>query len=119
MKQETVNEENNKKNETTKEENNTNKKELYESQKNYLTCAILMIIVGVLLFPLGKENWAIGCIIVGVLFLVGFFVLLKKEGLRNVDEEFTKKGQKAAQKKQQTVEDEEDEEKDVIKEQEK
>ncbi len=107
MKQETVNEEKSKK-----------KRELYESQKNYLTCAILMIIVGVLLFPLGKENWAIGCIIIGVLFLVGFFVLLKKEGLREIDEEFTKKGQKEAKKKQQATEDKKDE-KDVMKEQEK
>ncbi len=119
MKNETINEESNEKKETTEEGKSTNKKELYESQRNYLTCAILMIIVGVLLVPLGEENWAIGCILVGVLFLIGFFVLLKKEGLRDVDEEFTKKGQKAAQKKQQTVEDEKDEEKDVVKEQEK
>ncbi len=63
------------------------KKKLYESQKNYLVCAILMLIVGVLMFPVGEEKWAIGCIAIGVLFLIGFFVLLKKEGLCEVDED--------------------------------
>lgn len=74
------------------------KKTLYEAQKNYLVCAILMFIVGVLMFPMGKTNWGIGCIVVGVGFLVGFFVLLKKMGLCVVYEDENDAPKKAEEK---------------------
>lgn len=63
------------------------KKELYESQKNYLTCGILMIIVGIVMFFMPKTaNLAWPCIGLGIIFVIGFVVLLKKDGLREVDE---------------------------------
>ena len=61
------------------------KKKLYEAQKNYLTCSILLLIAGALLaFHLGKFAFGIGTMIVGILCLIGFFVLLKKQGLCTV-----------------------------------
>lgn len=64
------------------------KKKLYEAQKNYLTCGILMIIVGIAMFFMPKtSSWAWGCIGLGVLFVIGFLVLLKKDGLMEVEEE--------------------------------
>ena len=61
------------------------KKKLYEAQKNYLTCSILLLIAGALLaFYLGKFAFGIGTMIVGILCLIGFFVLLKKQGLCTV-----------------------------------
>ncbi len=63
------------------------KKTLYEAQKNYLTCGLLMIIVGCCMFTVDKTTMGWGCIGLGALFVVIFAVMLKKMGFLLVDVE--------------------------------
>lgn len=44
------------------------KRPLLESEKNYLKCAVLIILVGCGLWAMGKQTEAIICIVLGVLF---------------------------------------------------
>lgn len=60
------------------------KKKLSDAQENYLVCAVLMIIMGILMLYMKKTALGIGIIIFGVVFLIGFFVLLAKDGMVEV-----------------------------------
>lgn len=44
------------------------KRPLFEAEKNFITCAILMIIVGIGMIAMNKTNMGIICIVVGVTF---------------------------------------------------
>ncbi len=53
-------------------------RKLLETEKNFLTCSILMVIVGIALCVIGKVGIGAGTIAVGIVFLVVFFVMVKK-----------------------------------------
>lgn len=53
-------------------------RKLLETEKNFLTCSILMIIVGIVLCVIGKVALGVGTIVIGIVFLVVFFVMVKK-----------------------------------------
>lgn len=65
------------------------KKVLYEAQKNYIVCSVLMIVVGVGLVAMSKPGIGYGCIFLGVIFLVGAIALIKKQGLMTVTDKGT------------------------------
>ncbi len=60
------------------------KKKLYDIQKKYLVCALLMIIVGIIFIYLKRMALGIGIIIFGAVFFIGFLVLIGKDGLIEV-----------------------------------
>ncbi len=62
------------------------KKTLYEVQKKYLICAVIMMIMGMLITWMGKTSMGISVIIFGTVFLIGFFVLIAKDGMQIVDD---------------------------------
>lgn len=53
-------------------------RKLLETEKNLLTCGILMIIVGIVMCVINKIGLGAGTIAVGVVFLILFFVMVKK-----------------------------------------
>lgn len=58
------------------------KRPLTEIEKNFITCAILMLIVGISLFVLGKMTMGIVCIAISVLF-VGIAISIIVKGDNN------------------------------------
>ncbi len=80
------------------------KKKLYEAQKNYLVCAVLMIIVGILMLYMKKNALGIGIIAFGVVFLIGFFVLLAKDGMMEVVVEEKASGKEKTDGEEQSAE---------------
>ncbi len=50
-----------------------------EVVKNMVTCSILMVTVGVGLLLMSKINFAIGCIIIGVIFAIIAIVMHIKD----------------------------------------
>lgn len=53
-------------------------RKLLETEKNFLVCSILMIIVGIVMCVISKVVLGVATIIVGVAFLVIFFAMVKK-----------------------------------------
>lgn len=65
------------------------KRPLLESEKNYLKCAVLIILVGCGLWAMGKQTEAIICIVLGVLFAasaVAMYVTSDHEAAKKVIE---------------------------------
>lgn len=75
------------------------KKVLYEAQKNYLVCAVLMIIAGIGLVIMSKPGIGYGCIFLGILFFVGAIALIKKHGLMTVTDKGTTYAEDEPEKK--------------------
>lgn len=89
------------------------KKKLYEAQKNYLVCGILMLMVGIVMLFMPKTvSIAWGCIGVGTLFVFGFLLLLKRDGLMEVEDE-KKKEKEAKTEMEQSFEQEETEQEGI------
>ena len=63
------------------------KRPLLETEKNLLVCAILMIIAGIGLILMGKNNFGVGCVVVGVAFTVWAIISYVKD-----DDNKTNKG---------------------------
>ncbi|MBQ9277128.1 MAG: hypothetical protein IJ224_00690 [Lachnospiraceae bacterium] len=53
-------------------------RQLLETEKNYLVCSILMIIVGVVLCIINKVGLGACSIVIGIVFLIVFFAMVKK-----------------------------------------
>lgn len=85
------------------------KKKLSYAQKNYLVCAVLMIIVGILMLYMKKTALGIGIIIFGVVFFIGFFVLLAKDGMMEVPVEEKASDKKKSSKEEMFIEPEKSE----------
>lgn len=64
-------------------------RKLLETEKNFLVCSILMIIVGIVMCVISKVVLGIATIIVGIVFLVIFFAMVKKN---NEDENIKASG---------------------------
>ncbi len=46
------------------------KRPLLETEKNFLVCAVLMLIAGIGLIAMGENNFGIGTIVLGVVFAI-------------------------------------------------
>lgn len=56
-------------------DNQTEVNDLGATLKNYLTCAVLMVVLGAGMYLLSKKTLALICIIVGVIFLIVSLVM--------------------------------------------
>ena len=45
------------------------KRPLLETEKNFLQCAVIMLLVGLSMIALGKSTWGIICIVIAVVFV--------------------------------------------------
>jgi len=59
------------------------KRPLLETEKNFLKCAVLMLIAGIGLIMMGKNNFGIGTIAFGVIFAICAVVSI----IKNKDED--------------------------------
>ncbi len=59
------------------------KRPLLETEKNFLKCAVLMLIAGIGLLAMGKNNFGIGTIVLGVVFAICAVVSI----IKNKDED--------------------------------
>ncbi len=67
-------------------------KQLFEAEKNYIKCAILMVIVGIGLIVLGERNMGIGCIVVGITFgVAAVYMIVTNDKERPIKEKKVKK----------------------------
>ncbi len=64
-------------------------RKLLETEKNFLVCSILMIIVGIVMCVIGKIGLGVATIVIGIAFLVVFFAMVKKN---NEDENIKTSG---------------------------
>ncbi len=78
------------------------KRALFEAEKNYITCAVLMIVVGICLIAMGKTGLGVGCIVIGVTFAVAAVYMIATN-----DKEPPKKEKPVKEKKVKKKEDEE------------
>lgn len=65
------------------------KRKFTETEKNYLICAVLMIVSGIGLIIMGKNAFGIGCMAIGVIFAVVSIVMYIKG--YDLDEEAEKR----------------------------
>ncbi len=95
------------------------KRPLLESEKNYLKCAVLIILVGCGLWAMGKQTEAIICIVLGVLFAasaIAMYLTSDHEAAKKVIEKSNaNKPKKEEKKKDKTKFQEVAEEADVDK----
>lgn len=55
------------------------KRPLLESEKNFLKCAFIMLVVGISLIALGKQSGGIICIAIAAVFAVVAIYMIVKE----------------------------------------
>lgn len=76
------------------------KRPLLESEKNFIKCAILMVIVGICLMAMGKTTLGIGCIGTGIIFaVIAVMMITKGEGPKTMP---SKSSAQSQPKKQET-----------------
>ncbi len=55
------------------------KRQLLETEKNYLTCTVLMVLIGIALIGIGRESFGIVVLSIAAVFAVMTVLLVAKD----------------------------------------